>query len=297
MRLLRFGGINFHFHWLFLVLLFVLAFFGYLTETVILFGLVLGHELVHLLVARAQGLEVGDVELFPFGGVARIEDVLELDPHIESVVSLAGPLFNFALVAVGLLLYANVPVWRESEVLLFFIRCNLSLGFFNLLPALPLDGGRILRARLSGVRGFQQATELAIRLSRLLALLLFFLALYLYYLGHLHLTLVAAAFFLYYASGKERTAAMYAFIRSLSGKKQLLQQQGVMPLVTLLALPDTPLKEILRRFAMKKYHRILVVTKDGHILGEAMENEIVDTVVAKGIFARAEAALTYNRKK
>ncbi|HHX73471.1 MAG TPA: peptidase M50 [Firmicutes bacterium] len=297
MKLFRLGGITFRFHWVFLLLLFVLAFYGYLTETVMLFSLVLGHELVHLLVARAQGLEVGDVELFPFGGVARIEDVLELDPHIESVVSLAGPLFNFALVAVSLLLYANVPVWRESEVLLFFIRCNLSLGFFNLLPALPLDGGRILRARLSGVLGFQQATELAIRLSQLLALLLFLLALYLFYLGNLHITLVAAAFFLYYASEKERTAAMYAFLRSLSRKKQLLHKQGVMPLVTLLALQDAPLKEILRRFAMKKYHRVLVVTKDGRILGEAMENEIVDTVIAKGIFASVETALSYSGKK
>ena len=297
MKLFRLGGINFHFHWLFLVLLFVLALLGYLTETAILFGLVLGHELVHLLVARVQGLEVGEVELFPFGGVARIEDVLELDPQVESIVSLAGPLFNFSLVAASLLFYANIPAWRESEILLFFIRSNLTLGFFNLLPALPLDGGRILRARLSGVLGFQQATELAIRLSRLLALLLFFLALYLYYLGNLQITLVAAAFFLYYASEKERTAAMYAFIRSLSRKKLLLQKQGVMPLVTLLALPDTPLKEILRRFAMKKYHRILIVAKDGRILGEAMENDIVDTVIAKGIFARAEAALTCNSKK
>ena len=155
MKLFQLGGISFRFHWVFVLLLFVLAFYGYLAETAILFSLVLMHEVVHMLVARAQGLEVGDVELFPFGGVARIEDVLELDPQVESVVSLAGPLFNFALVAISLLIYANIPSWQNNEILLFFMRSNLTLGFFNLLPALPLDGGRILRARLCGVLGFQ----------------------------------------------------------------------------------------------------------------------------------------------
>lgn len=291
MKLLRLGGIAFRFHWVFLLLLFALAVYGYLAETFILFGLVLAHEVVHMLAAKAHGLEVGDVELFPFGGVARIDDVLELDPQVESNVSLAGPLFNFLLVALSLVAYANIPAWRQNETFLFFIRCNLVLGFFNLLPALPLDGGRILRARLCGVLGFQQATELAIRISRLISLLLLMCGLYLFYAGHFHTTLFAAAFFLYYAAEKERTVAMYAFIRGLGRKKKIFFEQGVMPLETLMALNEAPLKDVLRRFAMKKYHRIIVVNRDGRILGEAMENEVMDTIVDKGIFASADTVL------
>ena len=291
MKVLRLGGITFRFHWVFMLLLFVLAFYGHLQETLILFGLVLFHETVHMIVAKAHGLEVGDVELFPFGGVARIEDVLELDPQVETNVALAGPLFNFSLVAISMILYANVPAWQQNETFHFFIRCNLVLGFFNLMPALPLDGGRILRARLAGTMGFQQATELAIRISQMMALLLFLLGLYLFYLGHLHVTLFAAAFFLYYAAEKERTLAMYAFLRSLSRKKKVFYEQGVMPLTTLLALEDTPFKEVLRRFATKKYHRLVVVNKDGRVLGEAMENDVVDTIVSKGIFASVSTAL------
>ncbi|HZK24255.1 MAG TPA: site-2 protease family protein [Oscillospiraceae bacterium] len=293
MKLFRLGGITFSFHWVFILLLFLLALFGYLGETLILFGLVLAHELVHMFTARAQGLEVSEVELFPFGGVAKIEDVLELDPQVESVVSLAGPLFNFALVALALLLYANVPEWQQNELLLFFIRSNLTLGFFNLLPALPLDGGRILRARLCGILGFQQATELAIRISQLLALLLFALTLYLFYLGDFHVTLLAAATFLYFASEKEKTAAMYAFIRGLGRKKRVLYEQGVMPLVSLLSLRDTLMKDILRRFAMKKFHRVLVVTREGQVLGEVMEDEVVETIVREGLYTTIESALRH----
>lgn len=291
MKLFRAGGITFRFHWVFLLLLFFLAFYGYLGETVILFGLVLAHEMVHMLVARAHGLEVGDVELFPFGGVARIEDVLELDPEVESNVALSGPLFNFLLVAVSAVFYANVKALQQHETFLFFIRCNLVLGFFNLLPALPLDGGRILRARISATLGFQQATEMAVRISRLIALLLFALGLLLFYLGTLHLTLFVAAIFLYYAAEKERTVAMYAFIRGLTRKKKVFYEQGVMPLTTLMALDDARLKDVLRRFAMKKYHRVVVVDREGRVLGEAMENDIVDAMVKKGVFTTVTAVL------
>lgn len=291
MRLFSAGGITFRFHWVFILLLFVLSFYGYLAETAILFGLVLAHELVHMLAAKAHGLEVGEVELFPFGGVARIEDVLEMDPQIESNVSLAGPMFNFFLVALSMVAYANIPAWQQHENFLFFIRCNLVLGLFNLLPALPLDGGRILRAKLSGTLGFQQATEVAVRISRLISLVLFALGIFLFYAGHFHMTLFAAAFFLYYAAEKERTVAMYTFIRSLSRKKQVFWEQGVMPLTTLMALDDAPLKELLRRFAMKKYHRVVVVNREGKVLGEAMESEVVDTILARGIFASVKTVL------
>jgi stage IV sporulation protein FB len=291
LKVFKAAGITFRFHWVFILLLFLLAFYGYLPETLVLFGLVLAHELVHMLVARAHGLEVGDVELFPFGGVARIEDVLELDPEVETNVALAGPLLNFALVTLSIVVYANVPAWRQHEIFLFFIRCNLVLGIFNLLPALPLDGGRILRARLAGSIGFQQATEMAVRISQIMALLLLSLGIVLFYFGHFHLTLFVAAGFLYYASEKERTLAMYTFIRSLSRKKQMFYEQGVMPLATLMALSDAPLKDVLRRFAMKKYHRVLVVNREGNVLGEVMESDIMDTVIKKGIFTSAKSAL------
>ncbi len=291
MKVFSFEGISVKFHWVFILLLFMLSLYGYLAETLILFGLVFAHEISHVLAARAHGLEVGDVELFPFGGVARIEDVLELDPQVESNVALAGPLFNFALAALAVIAYANVPFLQQHEAFLFFIRCNLVLGLFNLLPALPLDGGRILRARLAGTLGFQQATELAIRISHLMAFILLALAVFLFFHEHYHITLFAASFFLFYAASKERTVAMYSFIRSLGRKKKIFFEQGVIPLATLMALEDTPLKEVLRRFAMKKYHRIIVVSRDGRVLGETLENEVIDTILCNGIYATMQSVL------
>lgn len=293
MKILQLGEVTVNFHWLFVLLFLFLAYYGYLGETVILFGLVLSHEVVHLLLARAHGLNVGAVELLPFGGVARIEDALELDPQVESTVALAGPLFNFLLVALSLVLYANLPAWQTNEAFLFFIRCNLVLGFFNLLPALPLDGGRILRARLTMLLGFQQATEMSIRISKLIALLMFLLGLYLFYEGHFHLTLLSVSIFLFFAASREKTAAIYVFIHSLSTKKKIFLGLGVMPVVTLMALEDATIKEILRCFSMKKYHRVVVVDREGRVIGEVMENDIIHTVMSKGIHAAIRTVLKH----
>lgn len=294
---LQIGGIAVRFHWFFLLLAFGLAFQGYLAETVMLFGLVFCHEVVHALVARSCGLEVGAVEIFPFGGVASIEDVLEMDPDIETRVALAGPLFNFFLAALALVVYANFPHWQANEFFHFFIRCNLVLGLFNLLPALPLDGGRILRAKITPLMGFQKATDAAIAISRLVALLIAMAGLYLFYLGHFHLTLFAASFFLFYAAAKEKTAAVYSLVRSLSLKRRVFMKNGAIHLVTLMALEDMLLKEILRLFALKKYHRVIVVSKNGHVLGEVMESDIVDTIMKKGIYADLRSVLANGKKE
>lgn len=293
--MLKLGGIKLKFHWLFLLIIFILAVYGYMQEIVLLFGLVLAHEFVHLLVARLHGLEVGSIELFPFGGVASIEDVLEMDPYVERNVALAGPLFNFFLVLLAIVVYANFPAMRQQELFLFFIRSNLVLGFFNLLPALPLDGGRILRARLATFLGFRQATELAVRISQAISLVLFLVGLVFFYYGYFHITIFAASLFLYFASSKERTIAVYTVLRGLGKKKKIFHEQGVLPLVTLMTLEDTELKEVLRRFATKKYHRILVVNKAGEVQGEAMENEVLDKIMSKGLHAPARSILRKNR--
>ena len=175
MKLFRLGGIVFRFNWVFLLLLFVLAFYGYLGETVILFLLVFAHETVHLLAARSRGLEIGAVELFPFGGVATIEDALELDPETESIVSLAGPLFIF-LAAAGLLVYAKVPAWQEVNFAIF-IRSNLALAFQPAARPCPWTAAVFPRpVFLTALWVFKRPLRQPYRISRAAGALLFYWA-------------------------------------------------------------------------------------------------------------------------
>ncbi len=130
------------------------------------FGCVLLHEFGHALMARRFGIETVDITLYPIGGVARLERMPKA-PGAELLIALAGPAVNFAIV-LGLMLVSPFVHGRFLNELMFF---NLILGVFNLIPAFPMDGGRVLRALLSGVLGRLRATEVAAGIGKGLALL------------------------------------------------------------------------------------------------------------------------------
>ncbi len=156
-----------------------------LAVVVAVFTCVVGHELAHGFTAQRHGLAVYDITLLPIGGVARIEQV-PLPPRREAEIALAGPLLNVlvalgllpALVAVALARGATNPLallllMREtstSALLAHVWLANVMLALFNLLPAFPMDGGRIVRAGLTCLTNRLTATRAAVALGRLLAL-------------------------------------------------------------------------------------------------------------------------------
>jgi Zn-dependent protease len=142
----------------------------------VIFGCVLLHELGHSLVARGFGLRVADITLWPLGGMARMSEIPEV-PRIEALIAIAGPAVNFGLAGLALLgLAAGVALDAQSDLedfLWFFLVANVMQGGFNLLPAFPMDGGRLLRAFLARKRDWLAATEVAVRVGRVLAGVLF----------------------------------------------------------------------------------------------------------------------------
>ena len=143
-----------------------------LTLAFLVFGVVVLHELGHAMAARAFGIGTRDITLTPIGGVARLEGIPS-KPIQEVIVAAAGPAVNFVLAGIGVAL-AGVFAQANPVVvslLSWFVWMNLILALFNLLPAFPMDGGRILRASLSGRFGRVEATAKAARVARWMALL------------------------------------------------------------------------------------------------------------------------------
>jgi len=119
------------------------------------------HELGHAMAAKRFGIETAHITMYPFGGVAAIKDMPD-DPDQEMIIALAGPAVNFVLVAVFGLAWGVVG----GRFLVAMIGMNLMMGLFNLIPAFPMDGGRVLRALLARRMGWVPASMLAIRIGR-----------------------------------------------------------------------------------------------------------------------------------
>ena len=172
---------------------------------VALFGCVVLHELGHALMARRFGIETLDITLYPIGGVARLQRMPRA-PGAELLIALAGPAVNFAIVAglLGLELLGIGGMESDSSLGAFLaglMLVNLILGLFNLIPAFPMDGGRVLRALLSGWLGRVRATSIAATIGRALAV-----AFGVYSLLHLNLFHVALAAFIYFVAAPRSPA-------------------------------------------------------------------------------------------
>lgn len=120
-----------------------------------LFASIIVHEFAHALVARSYGMEINNITLFLFGGVAELKDEPP-SPRIEFMVAVVGPLTSIAIAVLSyaVLLVGRPDGWPVSAagVLVYMTWINLALALFNLVPAFPLDGGRMARSILWGIR-------------------------------------------------------------------------------------------------------------------------------------------------
>ncbi|HJP92977.1 MAG TPA: site-2 protease family protein [Pyrinomonadaceae bacterium] len=149
--------------------------------TIGLFLSVLGHELSHALMGRAEGIEIDEIVLHPFGGLARLRNEPE-SPRAEFRIAVAGPAasFLFSAISFGLMLPAMMADYQQlGGVLLLLCAGNLLLAIFNLFPGYPLDGGRVLRAILWYRTGdIREATRLAGICGMLIAAILIIFGVY-----------------------------------------------------------------------------------------------------------------------
>jgi Zn-dependent protease/predicted transcriptional regulator len=196
-RIGRIAGIDVHLHFTFILLLGWVAVSHYLQRqswqdalgglgfTLSLFTIVVLHELGHALTARRFGIRTRDITLLPIGGVARLERIPE-KPKQELLVALAGPAVNVVLAGVlfgVLILGAEFSAAKEFKLvgghfLANLMWVNVSLAVFNLLPAFPMDGGRVLRAVLAMRMDYVRATSIAASIGQGMAWVFGFIGLF-----------------------------------------------------------------------------------------------------------------------
>lgn len=285
MRAGKIAGVTLSLNIWFVALMLLYGAMGMLGQVMIVFACVAAHEGMHALAARFLGYKVREVELLPFGGVARIEGLDEAAPGSEMFMAVAGPAASLLLAGMLRLTQDLFPVWAGPLQLAY--QTNIMLALFNLLPALPLDGGRIFRAWLSQYSTYQKATHVTIYLGLFLSSALFtgVIADFVYH-RNLNITLFLLAAYLPLAARKEMMAANFRSMRILSRKKIDLRNKGIMPTGHYTALETQQAKDVLALFGAEKYYVVLVVDDGLRLKGSLTETEIWEGMPDHGVQAK-----------
>lgn len=274
----RVRGIEVKVHW---TLLLVLPFFAYVMAygyfrpeaitpkslawggalAVTLFLSVLLHEFSHSFMALRLGKRVEGILLMPLGGISQMESMPE-KPREEFLVTIVGPLTNFVLAA-PLLALAYLVALPDPDGLATYVLwagwLNVALGTFNLvLPAFPMDGGRLLRAGLASRMGLRRATRVAAMVGKGTAVLMALVGFLAFGIGGIWLILIA--FFVYMgASAEESTTTLNALLQGRTAKDLMSSEPDAMA-------PEDTLLDV-QRAMLRTHHLAFPVVKEHQVVG------------------------------
>ncbi|GAA3408324.1 M50 family metallopeptidase [Paenibacillus hodogayensis] len=268
-------GIEFRLHPLFSLLMLLSVATGYFVELLTLFVIVLIHELGHVAAARSFGWTVVRVELLPFGGVAETDDRGRSSAFQEAAVALAGPLQNgwMALFAVGM----GRLGWWETGWSHYFVTANIMIGLFNLLPVLPLDGGKVMQALISRWLPYYRTLFLCSLISLLLSIMLAAASLLGILSAGVHLNLLAISLFLAYSNWYGYRHASLRFVRFLMNREPVMARlidRGTLaqPIVI---YHHRKIADIVRLFMRDKYHLIYIMNDRGRVQAVLPEQKLL----------------------
>ncbi|MCU0784196.1 MAG: site-2 protease family protein [Verrucomicrobia bacterium] len=302
LRLGSIVGINVYMHWTFLLLI-GWIFFSHLAQghnvamatrgaafIMAIFGCVVLHELGHALAARRYGIRTRDITLLPIGGVARLERMPE-KPKQELVVALAGPAVNVVIAAILFVVLAVLGTLGNllslefvgGSFLVNLMSVNVLLVVFNMLPAFPMDGGRVLRALLATRMDYRRATGIAASVGQGMAILFALAGLFVFKNPFL---LFIALFVFLGAASEAETVGVQQTLRGQSVRDAMLTRFR-----TLAA--EATLDDAVRELLAGSQQDFPVMSGDA-LVGILMRNDLVKAIAEGGRQALVKSAMRQN---
>jgi Zn-dependent protease/CBS domain-containing protein len=241
--------------------LLTVGFVPYIVGTIVALGLfagVLVHELAHSVVARRKGIKINSITLMIFGGIASMDEGVP-DPKAELPMALVGPLMSLLVGLICVAIMYGVPVFISTAaiagVLVFIFGylglLNIILFAFNLLPAFPMDGGRVLRAWLAKRMPLHRATKIAADIGKGFAIIFGLVGLFFF-----SPFLILIALFIYIGASMESTAVKYSFLLQNVTVGDMMSS----PVTTV--SPTLPVSDVITMMYSSKHLGFPVVDRD-----------------------------------
>ncbi len=245
-------------------------------QAVSIFISVLLHELGHVYIAKILKLRVEEVELFPFGGVARMEDITKYGGLLETFVAISGPVVSLLLVMLSFILSLF------SSFFQVLMEYNKILFLFNLIPVLPMDGGRIARNILLHYMGYKQATKIMVYLGRIFSIMLVLYNIIRIMEGEKSGAYLLISVFIYMGTVKEMRFCSYYYLLNRNNKKIKMIKKRVIRKRELNVHEDTYIRFAASQFSPSSLCEIIVLNPSGKVLKVLSEADIMEGIIKYG---------------
>lgn len=248
---------------------------GRTREYLAAFVSILLHEASHVGVAKMHGINKAGIKITPAGFSAAVQ-FRDLPRHVLLKIYIAGPAANFilfGLATLGRLVFAEL----DNNFRLLAVT-NLFLGVFNLLPAFPLDGGRILMELLSGRLGILAAGRLVRRAARCLTTAMFLIGIYQIYIAVYNVSMLIVGIYILVALKSGRVESAFMNIRQILYRRSKLLKRGIYAVRGLAVLRSAKLGETLKSMDFDRFHILFVLDEDLEIIKIVTENEVMDAL-------------------
>lgn len=269
MKIVSVYGTAMRVHYLFCLLLFCFTICGQLREAVVIFGCVLFHELCHTAAARWFGYRVSEIVLLPFGGVAKIDGMKNCGWQ-ELAVVLSGP--------VGSALCAGICWWGMTDdktMLRLMAETHTMLALWNLVPAYPLDGGRVIRILFGHMMTQKEAVKRTASISYVVAAVLIFYVTYEWFcFGKAGISLLIMAGMIVRLSAEERRYLEMLPLYVAASNQSIIAERGHAPIEWYAVRADMRAGDVIALFRPQTYTMIRVLLRSGEEYGELSETMI-----------------------
>lgn len=245
---------------------------GYKGKIIYAFLIVIVHESVHYFVAKRYNFSGFDIELKVVGASINLKELDDASPKEDLIISLSGPVANLVLGIFFWFINTKIPC---SEFYMLFSG-NMAIGIFNLIPAFPLDGGRILRDILYFKFSYKKANKIMINISSIIAIFLMYIYILLFLKGINNFNIGIIGLFIIISSFKEKERISYIIMGDIIKKKYKFINKGYIENKNISVHYKKDLLSIMSLFDKNKYNMFTVLDNDMKVMDIIYEEDIID---------------------
>lgn len=276
-------------------LIFLLIFYSWVIgktqELFILYGVIIIHEISHIITAKHFKVEVEKILLTPIGIMAKMSNTSPIGYGKEIIIAAAGPISNLIMALGGYII--NLYFLDNSKGISFFILANVSLFVLNILPVIPLDGGRIFKYTLLSNLGYRGTIKIFSILTKFIATALIILGIIQLFNSVYNLSLLFIGIFIYICMYREKDEMKFALIKELINKKC---NEETYEVEYIIRFQNQRAINVIQDFFSNKINVIKVLDEQMNVLGEVTEKELTECLVHNSSNITFEEVLKYLNK-